>query len=332
MLGYNNQAEEGTVLTLNVQALAPIHSARPAFADQAEIQAVWSASQDRDEPAGRPHDGWWSIGDWATASRLLMHDDEVIGFAAIEYQPGADAAEARLGLLPAHRRRGLAERLIHMVVDLAQEAGAPRLRLYIPEAATWASAAALSWRFQPLRAQHLMLRPTVPTLSVSPVPGLHIRPLRRGEDAALLAALNQAWATTWNFRPITAAALAADLREQRDGMLVGVADADDKHIAGTVHAMFDPSHHNPDGSPYAWISNLTTDPAWRGRGLGRALLAAGLRHLYERGARSVALGVDGGNTAALQLYQSVGFTSISTVAIWERAIANRVLIDRRQIT
>jgi mycothiol synthase len=331
--GYNNKAEEGTVFMLDVQTLAPIHSARPEFTYQVEIQAVWSASQDRDEPAGRPHDGWWSISDWATASRLLMHDDEVIGFAAIEYQPGADAAEARLGLLPAQRRPGLAERLVHMAFDLAQEAGAPRVRLYIPERAGWASTAARVWGFRPSRAQHLMLRSTAtPPVTPSLVSGLRIRALRAGEDTALLTALNRAWAGNWNFRPITAAALAADLREQREGMLVGVADADETHIAGTVHALFDPSHHNPDGSSYAWISNLTTDPAWRGRGLGRALLAAGLRHLYKRGARSVALGVDGGNTAAIQLYQSVGFTSISTVAIWERAIDNRVLIDWRRVT
>lgn len=307
---------------------APIHSATPEFSYRAEIQAVWSASQDRDEPAGRPHDGWWSIPDWATASRLLMHDDAAIGFAAIEYQPGADAAEARLGLLPARRRPGLSERLLHMAVDMAQTAGAPRLRLYIPEAATWASAAAQVWGFHALRAQHLMLRPAAaPSLPTVPVPEMHIRSLRWGEDGALLAALNRAWATTWNVRPITAAALAADLREQRAGMLVAVADDDEAQIAGTVHALFNPAQRNPDGDPYAWISNLTTDPAWRGRGLGRALLAAGLKHLYERGARSVALGVDGGNTAALQLYQSVGFMPISTVGIWERAIDNRVLID-----
>jgi mycothiol synthase len=310
-----------------------IHSATLEFSYRAEIQAVWSASQDCDEPAGRPHDGWWSISDWATASRLLVHDDAVIGFAAIEYQPGADAAEARLGLLPAQRRPGLAERLMHMAVDMAQQAGAPRLRLYIPTAATWASTAARAWEFHSIRAQHLMLRPAAaPSLPTVPVAGTHIRPLRWGEDGALLAALNRAWATTWNVRPITATALAADLREQRAGMLVAVADADAARIAGTVHALFDPAQRNPDGNSYAWISNLTTDPAWRGRGLGRALLAAGLRHLYARGARSVALGVDGGNTAALQLYQSVGFTPISTVAIWERAIDNRVLIDWRRPT
>lgn len=312
--------------------LAPVHSAKPESAHRAVVQAIWSASQDRDEPAGRPPDGWWSISEWATASRLLMHEDKVIGFAAIEYQPGAEAAEARLGLLPAQRRPGLAERLLHMAVDLAQEAGTPLLRLYVPEMATWASAAARAWKFQPLRAQHLMLRSAAAQPSdVLSVPGVQIHPLRGDEDAVLVAALNRAWATTWNFRPITAAALAADLRGQRDGMLVAVEDADETHIVGTVHALFDPAHRNPDGSPYAWISNLTTDPAWRGRGLGRALLGAGLTHLYERGARSVALGVDGSNTAALQLYQSAGFASVSMVAIWERVIDNLVLIDWRRV-
>jgi mycothiol synthase len=260
-----------------------------------------------------------------------MHEDEVIGFAAIEYQRGADAAEVRLGLLPAQRRPELPERLIHMAVELAQEAGAPRLRLYAPEAATWAIAAARVWGFHPLRAQHLMLRSSMtPPLLASPAPGLRIRALCRGEDAALLATLNRAWAGTWNFRPITATALAHDLHGQRAGMLVAVVVVDESHIIGTAHALFDPTHHNPDGGPYAWISNLTTDPERRGRGLGRALLGAGLTHLYERGARSVALSVDGSNTAALQLYRSAGFTPISTVTIWECAVNNRVLIDWRR--
>ena len=118
-------------------SLAPIHIATREANNQVDIQAVWSVSQDRDEPAGRPRDGWWSIPGWATASRVLMFEDKVIGFAAIEYRAGAEAAEARLGLPPAQRRPGLAERLIHMAVELAQEAGAPRLRLYAPEAATW---------------------------------------------------------------------------------------------------------------------------------------------------------------------------------------------------
>jgi mycothiol synthase len=317
------------MLAFQAQSDTSVRVALPDADDLIVLQEVWAASQNHDEPAGRPRGGWWSIAAWATAGRVLTLDDAVIGFAAIEYRRGADAAEARLGLLPEHRSPGHAEQLVQATVDLAQESGASRLWLYAPEAAVWAIEAARQWGFRPLRTQNLMLRPPDAAPVTEPdVPCIRIRPLRVGEDPALLAALNRAWAGTWNFRPITATALANDLRGQRAGMLVAVVNADESHIIGTAHALFDPTHRNPDGGPYAWISNLTTDPEWRGRGLGRALLAAGLTHAYERGARSIALSVDGSNTAALQLYRSAGFMPTSTVAIWERAIDNRVLIER----
>jgi len=49
----------------------------PDAADLTALQAVWSASQDGDEPAGRPHIGWWSIPTWATASRILVEENRV---------------------------------------------------------------------------------------------------------------------------------------------------------------------------------------------------------------------------------------------------------------
>ncbi len=161
-----------------------------------------------------------------------------------------------------------------------------------------------------------MLRPADAALpGVVLVPGVRIRSIIDGEEPALLQFLNHAWAGTWNFRPITMEALQADLGGQRQGMLIAVDEADPGRILGTCHAMFDQGYRNPDGQPYAWISNLTTDPAARGRGLGRALLTAGLHELHAQGAGSVALGVDGGAVVPLALYRSVGFATISAVAI-----------------
>src|SRR3712207_6543535 len=83
-------------------AASPVlRPARPY--EQAAIESVWSASQDADEPLGRPHQGWWSISNWATAIHVLVQGKQVIGFAAIEYQSGAEAAEARIALLPPRR-------------------------------------------------------------------------------------------------------------------------------------------------------------------------------------------------------------------------------------
>jgi mycothiol synthase len=170
-----------------------------------------------------------------------------------------------------------------------------------------------------VRTIYHMLRPAdAPPAVARPVPGLTIRPVAEGEDAALLAALNHAWADTWDFLPITAEMLAQDLEGQRAGMLVGTLGQDPTIIA-TCHAVWEPADQNPDGSPAAWISNVTTAPAQRGKGVARALLVAGLDFLRARGARSVTLGVDAGNAAPLNLYRSVGFEVFSSVQALERA-------------
>jgi mycothiol synthase len=84
--------------------------------------------------------------------------------------------------------------------------------------------------------------------------------------------------------------------------------------------VFDPTDANLDGDPRAWISNLTVDASQRGRGLGRAMLVAGLRFLRARGAGSITLGVDAGDPAPLRLYQSVGFVTVSSMEAWDKSL------------
>ena len=64
----------------------------------------------------------------------------------------------------------------------------------------------------------------------------------------------------------------------------------------------------PGGRPLGEIYAIGVDPRRRGRGLGRAAAAEGLRHLrVERGADRAFLYVDSSNEAALGLYRSLGF-------------------------
>jgi mycothiol synthase len=73
-----------------------------------------------------------------------------------------------------------------------------------------------------------------------------------------------------------------------------------------------------DGRGLGEVYVLGIDPSAQGLGLGRVLLAAGLRHLFERGCRTVLLYVDDSNTTALRLYERAGFERYDHDEQWQR--------------
>jgi mycothiol synthase len=98
----------------------------------------------------------------------------------------------------------------------------------------------------------------------------------------------------------------------RDRELVLVASAEDEP-AGVV------TLEVPDGA--GWVVELGVLPGFRGRGIGRALLLAGLGVLASRGASIARLNVDGENgTGATRLYASVGMHVRRVFTLYEKPI------------
>ena len=62
-------------------------------------------------------------------------------------------------------------------------------------------------------------------------------------------------------------------------------------------------------------------PSQRGRGVGSAVIAAGLRHLRERGAGVIDLEVDGENLSARRIYKDLGFKKIGEQYWYEKNLA-----------
>jgi mycothiol synthase len=148
----------------------------------------------------------------------------------------------------------------------------------------------------------LQMRRALPFGADDPEP-LAVRPFRPGEDEERwLAVNNRAFAAhpeqgAWDLETITAREREpwfdpdGFLLHEVDGVLVGSCWT-------KVHA---------EDPPIGEIYVISVDPDYQGKGLGRALVLAGLAHLSGLGIVHGMLYVDAANTPAVALYKRLGF-------------------------
>ncbi|HJP89135.1 MAG TPA: GNAT family N-acetyltransferase [Candidatus Limnocylindrales bacterium] len=94
----------------------------------------------------------------------------------------------------------------------------------------------------------------------------------------------------------------------RDEGLVAVAE--DGAIVGMTELWLRRPSPVPGSAMIQHVSvnlGIAVDPAWRGRGVGTALLRAAEAWARERGATRMTLGLDAFNTGALRLYERMGY-------------------------
>lgn len=78
-------------------------------------------------------------------------------------------------------------------------------------------------------------------------------------------------------------------------------------------------HPTDDGTaPIGEIYVIAVHPDFHGSGLGRELTVAGLEHMSTRGAGSAMLYVDAANTAAVRLYEQLGFVVATSEQSYRR--------------
>ena len=79
--------------------------------------------------------------------------------------------------------------------------------------------------------------------------------------------------------------------------------------------------NDPNRSGGGWVGALGVRPAWRGRGLGKALLLHTFGEFHRRGVARIGLGVDAANsTGATRLYESVGMHVDLEQVVYEKAL------------
>ncbi|MBB5116542.1 mycothiol synthase [Micromonospora echinospora] len=232
-------------------------------------------------------------------------DGTLTGYAHLDVTAPAEGVGAELVVHPAYRRRGSGRALARGVVDAAPGP----LRAWAHGDHPSAAALAVDLGFTRARVLWQMRRPLTAELPAPVVPdGVTLRAFRPGEDdEAWLAVNNSAFAQHPEQGKWTLDDLRVRIAEQwfdKAGFLLAV----DSTTGRLLGFHWTKVHERPGSARIGEVYVLGVSPSAHRGGLGRVLTAAGLTHLRdERGLDRVMLYVDESNTAAVALYERLGF-------------------------
>lgn len=146
--------------------------------------------------------------------------------------------------------------------------------------------------------------------------GFRIEPFSPESARAFHGALEEAFAEHWEYEP--------QPFEKWWERQVAKPDHDPSlwFLVRTGEDVVAATRNDPERSGGGWIGAIGVRPAWRGRGLAKALLLHSFREFHWRGQRRVGLGVDSQNaTGATRLYEGIGMVVDSEQVVWEKEVA-----------
>jgi mycothiol synthase len=241
---------------------------------------------------------------------LVASSDEpqergVVGVAFVARQGDSRAAE--LVIDPGQRGRG------HGAALLAELLANVKGELWVWSHGDHPAARALAERHGLERARELLQlrRPAhLPVPETEAPPGVTVRTFRPGQDEEAWVEVNAAafsWHPEQGSRTVDALR-AAQTEPWFDPAGFFIAEAGDDVVGFHWTKVHPPTPDSPGASALGEVYVLGVAPHAHGSGIGRHLTAVGLRHLAGKPEiREVMLYVEGDNTAALRVYERLGF-------------------------
>ena len=181
---------------------------------------------------------------------------------------------------------------------------------------------ATSAGYAPVRYGFVMRRPLDLPIPDAPLPtGLEVRPVRPEDHRPIWEADTEAFLDHWE----------APVRHEADFVhTFGHPDVDTSlwqvawdgdEVAGSVMNGIYRQENAQVGLDVGWLDHVSVRRAWRGRGLGSALIVRSLAILRERGMSVASLGVDAENpTGAVGLYERYGFRRHQTWVTYRKPL------------
>lgn len=245
---------------------------------------------------------------------IIEVDERVVGYIDIEREVAIGRVVLDCGVHPEHRGKGLATHLFNSAISRARELGAKAAHVSIGENNAVAGKTLSGLGFNVVR-RFLELG-----LSIGCVGGFGDHPaiecccLRAGEEDKLTGLQNRAFAGTWGYSPNTVEQIAFRIDSSTCSRDDIVLTYERDRAIGCCWTGISCEEGMPSVRK-GRIHMLGVDPDYRGKGIGRELMMAGLIRLRNRGVSIAELTVDSENRAARALYESLGF-EVQANTIW----------------
>ena len=243
----------------------------------------------------------WSGVDLERDARVVRDGERIVGYGVVRERGERWRVEGYVH--PDALGRGIGSLIATGLEEDAARGGARRVHNGVLEVDSAARELLESLGYTPVRVfREMRIELDAPPPAPEWPDGLHVVPFDPERDAREFhAAYEEAFADAWghlarDFEPWSKVELAS---ERFDPTLWCVVRAEDEIAAGTICT----------GDTYGggFVHALFTRRTWRRHGVGAALLADSFRRLWERGERSVGLGVDAASdTGAFRLYERAG--------------------------
>jgi len=246
-------------------------------------------------------------------------DDVAAGMARISHEPAISRVVAEVAVLPGHRRRGVGRQLLDRAIERVGELKASVLHIQVPVLSRGGRFLLEDSGFNAAR-RYWRLAAAVDGVGANPLPsGYSIRPFELDRDEQTLTDLqNVAFTGSWGYAPNTVEEISARVRLrpwESDGILLLLFG---QQVCG--YNWTQRPKHSDVSTGYIGMTGV--HPDYRGQGLGRAIVSAGMAYLESKGAKTVKLEVDHSNKPARELYLSLGFDLLEENVWYELNLAH----------
>ncbi len=216
---------------------------------------------------------------------------------------------------PAHRGRGVGSRLLEIAIDHSRKLGAKLVQIPIAERMQASQYFVRKRGFQVVR-RYWQMSLTEYRGGVPQVPhGFELRHFVPGDEESLCTLQNLAFAGSWGFRPNAVEEIRYLVNTSWCHPKGILFVTENQRKAGYCWTMDDHARKEK-----GYIRMMGVDPMRQGRGLGRAVLVAGIDYLRKRGMKQIELLVDSRNSSAKHLYQSAGFKRKGTILWYQKRL------------